>query len=83
MNTPTSRNPRAAAQRHEALNRRQFLRGVGACVALPTLVSALRPGARAAAAPLAGDGLELLYAGLGGGTLAYALGRMRRAGAAS
>ncbi len=63
MNTPTSRNPRAAAQRHEALNRRQFLRGVGACVALPTLVSALRPGARAAAAPLAGDGLGVTASG--------------------
>jgi predicted branched-subunit amino acid permease len=33
-------------------------------------------------ASLAGDGLELLYAGLGGGTLAYALGRARRMGAA-
>ncbi len=63
MNTPTSRNPRAAAQRHEALNRRQFLRGVGACVALPTLGSALRPGARAAAAPLAGDGLGVTASG--------------------
>lgn len=28
---------------------------------------------------LAGDGLELLYAGLGGGTLAYALARLKRA----
>ncbi|MBL8571623.1 MAG: AzlC family ABC transporter permease [Phreatobacter sp.] len=34
-------------------------------------------------ASLAGDGLELLYAGLGGGTLAYALGRIRRARAMS
>src|SRR5687768_17881416 len=43
-----------AAQRHFALNRRQFLRGLGACVALPVFESALRPVARAAtAAPLA------------------------------
>lgn len=32
------------------------------------------------AASLAGDGLELLYAGLGGGTLAYGLGRLQRGG---
>ena len=30
-------------------------------------------------AALAGDGLELLYAGLGGGTLAYGLARLKRA----
>lgn len=32
---------------------------------------------------LAGDGLELLYAGLGGGTLAYAVARLTRARAAA
>jgi predicted branched-subunit amino acid permease len=32
---------------------------------------------------LAGDGLELLWAGLGGGTLAYGIARLRRARAAS
>lgn len=48
------------AQRHLSLNRRQFLRGLGACVALPVFESALRPLASAAttsgaagAAPLA------------------------------
>lgn len=45
-----------AAQRHLALNRRQFLRGLGACIALPVFESALRPAARAAtAAPAAGS----------------------------
>ena len=29
-----------AAQRHDALSRRQVLRGLGACIALPTLISA-------------------------------------------
>ncbi len=51
-----SRSPDLAAERHSALNRRQFLRGLGACVALPVFESALRPLARAAsttsAAPL-------------------------------
>ena len=42
-----------AAQRHFALNRRQFLRGLGACVALPVFESALRPVARAATASAA------------------------------
>ncbi len=39
-----------AAQRHLALSRRQFLRGLGACVALPVFESALRPVAQAAVA---------------------------------
>jgi len=39
-----------AAQRYLAMNRRQFLRGLGACIALPTLASAMRPMARAATA---------------------------------
>jgi hypothetical protein len=34
-----SKNSRAA-ERHEALSRRQVLRGLGACIALPTLMSA-------------------------------------------
>lgn len=37
-----------AAQRFLSLSRRQFLRGLGACVALPVFESALRPLARAA-----------------------------------
>jgi hypothetical protein len=53
MNTPASRTSDTAAQRYFALNRRQFLRGLGACVALPVFESALRPVARAAT-PLAG-----------------------------
>src|SRR5215207_8816170 len=57
MNTsPRSRD--AAAERHFALNRRQFLRGLGACVALPVFDSALRPVVRAAtAAPATGMGV--------------------------
>jgi hypothetical protein len=39
-----------ATQRHAALNRRQFLRGLGACIALPVFESALGPMARAASA---------------------------------
>ena len=47
--SPTS--PREnAAQRHLALSRRQFLRGVGACLALPVFESALPGVLRAAAA---------------------------------
>jgi hypothetical protein len=55
MKTPAYHTSRAAAQRHFSLNRRQFLRGLGACVALPVFESALRPMAHAAsAAPAAG-----------------------------
>lgn len=64
MNTPISRHPDAAAQRHFALSRRQFLRGIGACVALPVFESALRPVARAAsAAPLATGGMGVTATG--------------------
>ncbi|HEY7117425.1 MAG TPA: hypothetical protein VH475_12615 [Tepidisphaeraceae bacterium] len=42
-----------AAQRHRNLTRRRFLRGVGACVALPAFESLLRPSLAAAAAPAA------------------------------
>jgi hypothetical protein len=52
-----------AAQRHLALSRRQFLRGVGACVSLPVFESALRPIARAATAPAAGGGLAVTPSG--------------------
>jgi hypothetical protein len=45
-NRPSSRH--TAAERHFALNRRQFLRGLGACIALPAFESTLRPLARAA-----------------------------------
>ena len=54
MNKPAAHHPLAAAQRRLSLSRRQFLRGVGACVALPVFDSLLRPAARAASAPLAG-----------------------------
>lgn len=37
-----------AAQRHLSLSRRQFLRGIGACIALPVLGSAIRGASRAA-----------------------------------
>jgi hypothetical protein len=54
MNPSAVRPADLAAQRHFALSRRQFLRGLGACVALPVFESALRPVARAAtASPLA------------------------------
>jgi hypothetical protein len=53
MKTPSRYNPVAAAQRHLSLSRRQFLRGVGACVALPMFDSLLRPMARAASAAAA------------------------------
>ena len=39
-----------AQQRHLALNRRQFLRGLRACIALPVFESSLRPMVRAPAA---------------------------------
>lgn len=40
MNPPSTRN--LTAERHASLNRRNFLRGIGACLALPTLES-VRP----------------------------------------
>ena len=40
MNPPSTRN--LATERHASLNRRNFLRGIGACLALPTLES-VRP----------------------------------------
>lgn len=46
---PVPSSSALAAQRFHAMNRRQFLRGVGTCIALPVLGSALRPLARAAA----------------------------------
>jgi hypothetical protein len=54
MKTPTSLLKDPAAERFSALNRRQFLRGLGACVALPVFESALRPVVQAAVAPAAG-----------------------------
>ncbi len=48
-NRPVSRRDRSA-QSHLALNRRQFLRGLGACVALPVFESAISPMLRAATA---------------------------------
>src|SRR4051812_35373 len=64
MKTPAQRDSNAAAQRYFSLNRRQFLRGLGACVALPVFESALRPVARAAtAAPLATGGMAVTPSG--------------------
>lgn len=52
---PASAREQLAAQRHLSLNRRQFLRGLGACVALPMFESAIAPIARAAVgSPAAG-----------------------------
>jgi hypothetical protein len=54
----------AAAQRHFAFSRRQFLRGLGACVALPVFDSLLRPVARAAStASVAHDALAVTPTG--------------------
>ena len=64
MKTPAMRHPDTAAQHHFSLNRRQFLRGIGAAVALPVLHSGLRPVARAAAsAPLATGGVATTATG--------------------
>jgi hypothetical protein len=52
MTNPTHPH-QIAAERHFALSRRQFLRGLGACVALPVLESALAPSLRAATAKTA------------------------------
>src|SRR5437660_250646 len=50
MNHPaTDRITNAAAQRDASLSRRRFLRGIGACMALPAFESLLRPGFCAAA----------------------------------
>lgn len=48
MSTKQSHNPDAAAQRFASLSRRNFLRGLGACMALPALESALPTGLFAA-----------------------------------
>ena len=58
---PLSRE--AAAQRHFALDRRQFLRGLGACVALPVFESALSPMLRAAPAGAPAGGLAVTPTG--------------------
>lgn len=53
-----------ATQRHLAFNRRKFLRGLGACVALPVFESALGSVARAAStAPLSGGSLGVTSTG--------------------
>lgn len=57
MKSPTPRRSEVAAQRFQSLSRRQFLRGVGACVALPLFDSALRPVAQAATAAPGGMGV--------------------------
>jgi len=63
MKTPAAPTASAAEQRLLSLNRRQFLRGLGACVALPVFESALRPVAQAATAPAAGAGLGVTASG--------------------
>src|SRR3954471_23618828 len=49
----TNQNENRAAQRYLSLSRRNFLRGLGACVALPTLESFWRPAAAVVADPAA------------------------------
>ena len=56
MKAPATPSRLVANERALSLSRRQFLRGVGACVALPALASALRPVARAAGAVAATPG---------------------------
>jgi hypothetical protein len=63
MKNPATFNPDAAAQRFPSLNRRQFLRGLGACIALPVFESALMPVARAASTKLAPGGLGVTPTG--------------------
>jgi hypothetical protein len=53
--TNESFNPDVAVQRHDSLSRRHFLRGLGACVALPAFESLLRSGVCAAAPAAAGQ----------------------------
>ncbi len=61
---PTPARPTSiAAERHCSLSRRQFLRGVGAGVALPVFESLLRPAALAAAPAAAGAGLATTASG--------------------
>lgn len=55
MKTPPTRPADRALERHLALSRRQFLRGVGVSIALPIFQSAVAPFARAAR-PVAGTG---------------------------
>src|SRR5437868_3469649 len=55
-------NENLAAQRHASLSRRRFLRGVGACFALPALES-LRPVRALAAGTEAASGLATTATG--------------------
>jgi hypothetical protein len=62
--SPASASPSdLAAQRFLAMNRRQFLRGLGTCIALPMFGSALRPLAGAATANPAAAGLGVTPTG--------------------
>ncbi len=63
MKTSGSRSSSAAAQRHQALDRRQFLRGLGACVSLPMFHSLLTPVAGAASAAATGGGMGVTPSG--------------------
>ena len=66
MRNHSERDREIAAERHWAMSRRRFLRGVGACVALPALPSLLpalvrprkRPEVAAKAASAAADGVR-------------------------
>jgi hypothetical protein len=63
MKTPAPFVSGRAAARSLALNRRQFLRGVGACLSLPVFESALRPVATAAPATAIGAGAAVTPSG--------------------
>lgn len=64
MNSHPVPSREAALQRHLAFNRRQFLRGLGACVALPVFESTLGTVSRAASvAPASGAGLGVTSTG--------------------
>ncbi len=53
MTTTSKQNPNLAAERHASFSRRHFLRGLGACMALPAFESLRPPGALAAPAATA------------------------------
>lgn len=61
---PSASPKSVAAQRHLALNRRQFLRGLGACITLPMFESALRPALQASTAAPAAGGLATTASGM-------------------
>jgi len=73
MKSPLAPRPDdAARQRFLSLNRRQFLRGLGVCMALPVFESALGPVARAASATAKGTAGEPLATTASGAPLRMA-----------